>query len=116
MSWWEFRDFGEFCKGLILLVFIYKIVKLKVAMVRLEIIVFTNGERYPILIDNGKNIPHYYSTLWTTSILRSSCSVNTIRNKLYAIRWFFIRQVAFQAVIGSSQVLWVYHFPLRPSL
>lgn len=54
-------------------------------MVRLGIIVFTNGERYPILIDNGKNIPHYYSTLWTTSILRSSCSVNTIRNKLYAI-------------------------------
>ena len=29
---------------IILLVFIYKIVKLKVAMVRLEIIVFTNGE------------------------------------------------------------------------
>ena len=41
---------------IILLVFIYKIVKLKVAMVRLEIIVFTNGERYPILIDNGKNM------------------------------------------------------------
>ena len=39
---------------IILLVFIYKIVKLKFAMVRLEIIVFTNGERYPILIDNGK--------------------------------------------------------------
>ena len=74
---------------IILLVFIYKIVKLKFIMVRLEIIVFTNGERYPILIDNGKNIPHYYSTLWTTSILRSSCSVNTIRNKLYAIRWLF---------------------------
>lgn len=74
---------------IILLVFIYKIVKLKFAMVRLEIIVFTNGERYPILIENGKNIPHYYSTLWTTSILRSSCSVNTIRNKLYAIRWLF---------------------------
>jgi len=29
---------------IILLVFIYKIVKLKVTMVRLEIIVFTNGE------------------------------------------------------------------------
>lgn len=58
-------------------------------MVRLEILVFTNGERYPILVDDKKNIPHYYSTLWTTSILRGNCSVNTIRNKLYAIRWLF---------------------------
>lgn len=56
-------------------------------MVRLEMLIFPNGERYPILVDTKLNIPLYYPTLWTTVILRSSSSVNTIRSKLYAIRW-----------------------------
>lgn len=58
-------------------------------MFKLEILILNNGERYPILIDSVEGVPHYHATIWVTAILRPTCSVNTIRNKLYALQWLF---------------------------
>lgn len=55
-------------------------------MYKLEIQVFANGERYPILIGED-GMPHFYTTLYVTTKLRSSMAVNTISNRLKAILW-----------------------------
>lgn len=54
----------------------------------IEVLVFDNGERYPILMgDDG--MPHDHSTLWVTTKLRSKGKAeNTISNKLGHINWF----------------------------
>ncbi len=47
---------------------------------------FTNGERYPLLI-NGQGIPHWYVTLFTTTQIRNASKApNTIAAVLSAIR------------------------------
>lgn len=54
-------------------------------MLHQEILIFSNGERFPILIDdNGQ--PHLYITLWTVVRLRNKYSFNTILNKLNHVR------------------------------
>lgn len=57
-------------------------------MYKLEIIVFENGERYPILMGSD-GMPHFLATLWVTAKLRSSMAVNTISNRLRTLKWFF---------------------------
>ena len=53
-----------------------------------EILIFDNGERYPILMGSDE-MPHFYVTLWVTSTLRSvGRAVSTISNKLEHIKWF----------------------------
>lgn len=56
-------------------------------MYKLEILVFENGERYPILMGSD-GMPHFLATLWVTTKLRSSMTVNTISNRLRALKWF----------------------------
>lgn len=54
-----------------------------------EILIFGNGERYPILMGSDQ-MPHFYTTLWVTTKLRSRGSAEqTISNKLNHIKWFF---------------------------
>ena len=56
-------------------------------MHRLETVLFSNGERFPILVNVKTGIPDFYSTLWVTVELRNQSAVNTIRNKLGTIQW-----------------------------
>lgn len=56
-------------------------------MYRLETVLFSNGERFPILVNVKTGIPDFYSTLWVTVELRNQSAVNTIRNKLGTIQW-----------------------------
>ncbi|ASM48645.1 MULTISPECIES: site-specific integrase [Pseudoalteromonas] len=53
-------------------------------MYKLETLVFDNGERYPVLLEED-GMPHFYTTLYVTTKLRSSMAVNTISNRLKAI-------------------------------
>ena len=56
-------------------------------MYRLETILFSNGERFSLLVNEKTGIPDFYSTLWVTVELRNQSAVNTIRNKLGIIQW-----------------------------
>jgi len=56
-------------------------------MHRLETVLFSNGERFPLLVNVKTGIPDFYSTLWVTVELRNQSAVNTIRNKLGTIQW-----------------------------
>ncbi|WP_429140830.1 hypothetical protein, partial [Aeromonas allosaccharophila] len=56
-------------------------------MYKLDRLIFANGERYPVLMGND-GMPHFLATLWVTTKLRSSLSVNTISNRLGALKWF----------------------------
>lgn len=56
-------------------------------MYKLEMLVFENGERYPILMGSD-GMPHFLATLWVTTKLRSSMSVNTMSNQLRTLKWF----------------------------
>ncbi|HHK6044519.1 TPA: site-specific integrase, partial [Neisseria subflava] len=58
-----------------------------VDMYRLETILFSNGERFSLLVNEKTGIPDFYSTLWVTVELRNQSAVNTIRNKLGIIQW-----------------------------
>lgn len=51
-------------------------------MHRLETVLFSNGERFPLLVNVKTGISDFYSTLWVTVELRNQSSVHTIRNKL----------------------------------
>lgn len=52
-------------------------------------ITFSNGERYPLLLNNQKK-PHWYATLYaTTQIRNASKAPNTIAAVLAAIRVLF---------------------------
>lgn len=54
----------------------------------IEILVFGNGERYPVLMGSDE-MPHFYTTLWVSTNLRSKGrAVQTISNKLNHIKWF----------------------------
>ena len=54
----------------------------------IEILVFENGERYPILMGSDQ-MPHFHTTLWVTTKLRSKGTAGqTISNKLNHIKWF----------------------------
>ncbi|EOB3920741.1 site-specific integrase [Vibrio parahaemolyticus] len=54
----------------------------------IETLVFENGERYPILLDE-EAMPHFHVTLWVTSKLRSvGKAENTISNKINHVKWF----------------------------
>ena len=55
-------------------------------MYKLETVIFTNGERFLLLINKETGLPDFYSTLWVTLELRYS-AVNTIRNKLVTLQW-----------------------------
>lgn len=57
-------------------------------MYKLETLVFDNGERYPVLLEED-GMPHFYTTLYVTTKLRSSMAVNTINNRLKAILWLY---------------------------
>lgn len=57
-------------------------------MYKLETLIFENGERYPVLLGED-GMPHFYSTLWVTTTLRSNKKASTITNKLRAIDWLF---------------------------
>ena len=54
----------------------------------LETIILSDGERYSLLTDSN-GMPHFYSTLWVTVKLRPTMLVNTINNRLGAVKWFF---------------------------
>ena len=56
-------------------------------MHRLETVLFSNGERFPLLVNVKTGISDFYSTLWVTVELRNQSAVNTIRNKLGTIQW-----------------------------
>ncbi|MCS3834514.1 site-specific recombinase XerD [Aeromonas veronii] len=56
-------------------------------MYKIEMLVFDNGERYPILMGSD-GMPHFLATLWVTNNLRNSLAVNTISNYLRALKWF----------------------------
>ena len=56
-------------------------------MHRIETILFSNGERFPLLVNEETGIRDFYSTLWVTVELRNQSAVNTIRNKLGTIQW-----------------------------
>lgn len=56
-------------------------------MYKLEMLAFENGERYPILMGSD-GMPHFLATLWVTTKLRSSMSVNTMSNQLRTLKWF----------------------------
>ena len=56
-------------------------------MYKLITILFSNGERFPLLVNEKTGIPDFYSTLWVTVELRNQSAVNTIRNKLGTIQW-----------------------------
>ncbi|WP_192889865.1 site-specific integrase [Vibrio bathopelagicus] len=54
----------------------------------IETLVFENGERYPVLVDE-EAMPHFHVTLWVTSKLRSvGKAENTITNKINHVKWF----------------------------
>lgn len=57
-------------------------------MYKLDILMFDNGERYPILMGED-GFPHFYVTLYATTMLRTHSSVNTIVARLKAIQFLF---------------------------
>ncbi|OED65750.1 hypothetical protein A165_09875 [Vibrio tasmaniensis ZS-17] len=60
------------------------------ATYNVKTLIFENGERYPILMDEDE-IPHFHVTLWVTTKLRSvGKAENTISNKLGHMKWFFV--------------------------
>lgn len=59
-----------------------------IVMYKLEVLIFDNGERYPILTDED-DMPHFFVTLYVTSELRPKKLFNTIANRLKAILWLF---------------------------
>ncbi|PMH39907.1 hypothetical protein BCU68_07380 [Vibrio sp. 10N.286.49.B3] len=54
---------------------------------KIEILILSDGERYPILMGSD-GMPHFWGTLWVTTKLRSSMAANTIRNCLSDLKWF----------------------------
>jgi integrase len=53
-----------------------------------EMLVFDNGERYPILMGSDE-MPHFHITLWVTNKLRSVGKAEaTISNKIEHVKWF----------------------------
>lgn len=69
-------------------------------MYQVKVLIFNNGERYPILI-GGDGMPHLYATLWVTVKLRSQL-VNTIVNKLNALKLLFIWESKRQRCLYSE--------------
>ncbi len=59
-----------------------------IVMYKLEVLIFDNGERYPILMGED-DMPHFFVTLYVTSELRPKIVFNTILNRLKAILWLF---------------------------
>lgn len=59
-----------------------------VVMYKLDILIFDNGERYPILMGED-GMPHFYVSLYVTAKLRTEMAINTIANRLKAILWLF---------------------------
>lgn len=57
-------------------------------MFKVEILIFDDGERYPVLMGED-GMPHFYATLWVTTKLRPSQTVNTIVNRLRSVQWLF---------------------------
>ncbi len=41
-------------------------------MYKLETVIFTNGERFPLLINKETGLPDFYSTLWVIYVLKLS--------------------------------------------
>jgi len=70
-------------------------------MYRLETVLFSNGERFPLLVNEKTGIPDFYSTLWVTVELRNQSAVNTIRNKLGTIQWIMIWEKRNNLVISD---------------
>ncbi|MEW8472037.1 MAG: site-specific integrase [Candidatus Thiodiazotropha endolucinida] len=59
-------------------------------MHKVEPVVFPNGERYPMLIDDA-GLPHFWATLFITSQVRpSSAQARTLESYLSAIRHFML--------------------------
>lgn len=48
-------------------------------MHRLETVLFSNGERFPLLVNVKTGIPDFYSTLWVTVELRNQSAVGFSR-------------------------------------
>ena len=66
------------------------------------VLIFGNGERYPILMGSDE-IPHFHTTLWVTNKLRSQGKAeNTISNKLNHIKWFLCWQIKEQRNLYSE--------------
>jgi len=84
-----------------LLVFMYINSVNLVDMYRLETILFSNGERFSLLVNEKTGIPDFYSTLWVTVELRNQSAVNTIRNKLGTIQWLMNWEKENNLVIGD---------------
>ncbi|WP_180961239.1 site-specific integrase [Shewanella sp. GutDb-MelDb] len=57
-------------------------------MYKLDILIFENGERYPILMGED-GMPHLFVTLYVTTELRTKMAFNTMVNRLKAILWLF---------------------------
>ena len=62
-------------------------------MYKLITTLFSNGERFPLLVNEKTGIPDFYSTLWVTVELRNQSAVNTIRNKLGTIQWIILMMI-----------------------
>lgn len=58
-------------------------------MYKTEQLIFSNGERYPMLVDE-QGIPHFWLTLFVTSQLRTVIKQNTITSYISDIRHFFL--------------------------
>ena len=71
-------------------------------MHKLEMLIFQNGERYPILMDRD-GMPHFLATLWVTAKLRSmGLTVNTISARLAVLKWFFQWEIKEQRDLFSE--------------
>ncbi|MEZ9686620.1 phage integrase family protein [Vibrio crassostreae] len=55
---------------------------------KIEILILSDGERFPILVGSD-GMPHFYATLWVTTKLRSDKAVNTIKNHLTDLKCLF---------------------------
>ncbi|WP_439258039.1 site-specific integrase [Lonepinella sp. BR2271] len=78
-------------------------------MYKLETLIFSDGERYPLLINRKTGIPDFYSSLWVTIELRNQSAVNTIRNKLNTILWLMkwekANNLMLSEVIKNNEIL-----------
>jgi integrase len=60
--------------------------KERMSLFNLEMLIFDDGERYPVLVSED-GMPHFHVTLWVTSRLRpKGWAQSTITNKIYHVK------------------------------
>jgi len=74
-------------------------------MSRIEQLAFSNGERYPMLLDNA-GMPHFWITLFITSCVRPRTKQNTITSYISDLRHFLLwEQIEERDVISEFKKL-----------